>query len=180
MIKPEFSKISLYLNNNHHKIIIPNEGWSFKAKYSLLLSIICNVFVGFALYKLSKGSCIVLFFLPLFALSIGSFLYFLFNLKGQIRIIFDEKTIKVFWKLYQIRYSRWGKSKELYKIVEYNTADKDDLQKFVIGLYFENGDIIKFGNDLFDEERKWLIAELDTINAAFKNKQYTQNEPSHP
>ncbi len=158
-----FSKIRINKFEEGYKIIISNIKWNLYKVYILLFSIFFNYFIWFGITYNVKSFISIFFMLPFFILGLALFVYFLFIKFGQIIIIYNNKIIKVRWKLFNFRYSKWNRSENLVQIIETKLSDETHLPRSVIEFLFKKDIKIKFGSYLIDSERKWLIHKLNEI-----------------
>lgn len=72
-------------------------------------------------------------------------------------------TISVTWMAFGFVRTRKGSTRQLMRIAE-NTAYHRNYQPvYGVGLFFKEGTTITFGAELREEERKWLIGELQEL-----------------
>lgn len=159
MEQPEHSKIVLTKDANHVKISLPPSGWSGTTFAWLLMSVIwIGSFIGFV----SQGAPVIFQIFIVIPAVVSPFV-FLFYLTGKREIAIDHDQITVGWSLFGRGRTKTRKLKGLSEIRKVTMYKKKYERVYGIGLYFKGERRIKFGSNLSDEERNWLMAVLDTI-----------------
>jgi len=72
-------------------------------------------------------------------------------------------TVSVTWMAFGFDRTRKGSTKQLMRIAENSVYQSNYQPVYGIGLFFKDGTTITFGSELREEERKWLIGELQEM-----------------
>ena len=163
MNQPQGSKITYTHDNQHIKFVLPPAGFSGKTFAWLVIALSWTAaFVGF----IYGGAPFIFLFLTFFAMvvSIGVFLFFV---SGTREIIIDANNITVGWKLFGKGRSKTRDRKGLKKVEKvlmYKTKSNNSYTYvYGIGLYFKKGRRLKFGSNLSEEERNWMMRIFESL-----------------
>lgn len=72
-------------------------------------------------------------------------------------------TISVTWMALGFTRTKKGSTRQLMRIAENTVYQRNYQPVYGIGLFFKDGTTITFGSELREEERKWLIGELQEL-----------------
>ncbi len=171
--KPFYSKIQIEDNLGSHTIKMKIADWD-NHKKDLLIIIFSNFFVWFMYYLLilnSKNSkdfalifptIILGFFILITTLSFFNFWY---RVLGQIQINFNTEFVSVKWSCLKLCYTQQKNTIDLTTITEVPIYNG---QKRGVEFCFKKSERIKFGYYLQQEERKWLIGELNELKEKYQ------------
>lgn len=163
--KPLYSNVTIDSNYNSYTITIPPTGWAGPTFFFLLFAGFWNVAVFFAFFN-GVGFKTGLFLIPFVIIGIVTAATFFLYLRGITVIEFNKENISVAWKLFGLKHKRTRNSRDLERITEDVIYNKNYQPVYGIALFFKGDTKLKFGSNLKEEERKWLIGEL----YEFKNK----------
>ncbi|MES2134371.1 MAG: hypothetical protein V4506_18635 [Bacteroidota bacterium] len=175
--KPLYSNITIDSNYNTHKITVPPAGWTGSTFFFLLFAGFWNIGVFFAFFNgldFKTG----LFLVPFVIIGIGTATTFFLFLRGITVIEFNKENISVTWQLFGLKYKRTRNSRDLDRITEDVIYNKNYQPVYGIGLFFRGDTKLKFGSNLKEEERKWLIGELHEFKTKFSMDKGSQRNNS--
>jgi hypothetical protein len=163
--KPHYSNIEFNKRRGKYVLFIPPTGWTSTAFSFLLFSLIWN---GVSWSFLFINESPALFLLPFCVIGILTIGILLFTLNGNTTVRISEANIIVKWSLFGLGYSKTRKTSGLDKITEDVIYSQNYQPVYGVGLYFKQEGKIKFGSNLKEEERKWVIGELYELKDQFK------------
>ncbi|WP_309382681.1 hypothetical protein [Cerasicoccus frondis] len=165
--KPDDSKIQHYREADSMGFIIPRNGLKGAGCFFLVFALFWNSFVWFAVVDLfRKGEYGMLWFLSIFVAA-GLFLiaWVMMTVFAETTIAIDTQEASVIWSIKSLR---WRKSTQLDAITEIDEGELyQQNYKPVYGVCIHHGKKqIKFGSNLSEDERRWMIGELRDFKAS--------------
>lgn len=167
--KPISTNIILNTSYDCINIEIPPKRWSTQTVVFMFASVFVNISL-FILLVNSIEASITLAFIPFLLVAIFISLYTAFLISGKTEIHYNKELISVTWIFIRIKHSKKQASSGLKKITEVALYTTNHQPVYGIGLFFKNGKKIKFGSNLNEDERKWLIGELYELKASYNDE----------
>lgn len=163
--KPYYSKVDVIKKRGETSFVIPSSGWTETNVFFLTIVLMLNVVTWSAFFSQTTPNVIVL---PLFFGAVISLVLFLFMLYGNTTITVNSSQLMVKRSLAGLGYTRTRNTKMLDRITEDVVYSKNYQPVYGVGLYFKDKGKIKFGSNLKEEERKWIIGELYELKTEMK------------
>lgn len=163
--QPHYSKVNVIRGRGETTFVIPSSGWTGTTIFFLVFTTFWNLITWSFVFSQTAP---LLMIIPFCVVGMITFFIFLFMLKGNTTVNVNLNQLTVKWALYGFGYTRTRNTKMLDRITEDVVYSKNYQPVYGVGLYFKDKGKIKFGSNLKEEERKWIIGELYELKTEMK------------
>ena len=173
--KPSTTKIESYIGKDLVSFILPSVGFRGITIFFFIFSLFWNaitytlIIQSFAEKNSSKNLFEYLFFTPFVIVGIIMFLIFIYLWKAVVCVWIDHQDVKISRKLFGKSFDKNHSFSDLELVESVVCYEQNRQPIYGIGLQFSNGKWFKFGSNLKEEEKKWLLYE---IHHFWKNTQH--------
>lgn len=165
--QPGGSAVGHYREADSMGFIIPRNGFRGPTWFFLFFAAFWNAITWVMLGAAFKEGQMetVLFMLIFVAVGLVMLGIFLFMAFGEITVAADTRAITVIWSLKNIRFRRTALLGQIDSIEESSVYTKNYQPVYGVGIK-HGKKWIKFGSNLTEDERRWMIGELRDFRAA--------------
>ncbi len=161
--KPEWSKIESFVTRDEMGLILPPLGFRGVTLFFLMFTTFWNA-ISWTMFIASLNSGELggtLFMIPFLAIGAITFAIFLYLLKGEVAILINRNEVSISRTIFGKSFSKVRSYDDLQGVSMVECYRSNDVPKYGIGLDFKGASDIKFGSTLKEEEKQWILSEVD-------------------
>ncbi|HMP00202.1 MAG TPA: hypothetical protein PKE26_13930 [Kiritimatiellia bacterium] len=160
--RPAYSEIETLRSGESFAIHIPPLGFRSPARFMLFFTLFWNTMAWFMWIMAIRDRELIpiLFMIPFILIGLVTLGIFLFFLRGKTHVLIDDKKMSVIRSLFGFTYRRDVTRSDIAAITHDVVYAQNYQPVYGIGIKRTSGKTIKFGANLTEEERKWLIGEI--------------------
>ena len=160
--KPSWSRIESYVTPDEMGFILPPTGFRGITLFFLIFTVIWNGSVWTAFWAALKSGDMggVFFLMPFIAVGVITLCVFLYLLKVEVAILINRQEVSISRTIFGKSYSKICAYADLEQVLLIESYRQNSVPVFAVGLVFKGGKKIKFGSNLKEDEKQWMLSEV--------------------
>lgn len=160
--KPSWSRIESFVDTDDMGVIFPPLGFRGITLFFLLFTTFWNgiSWVGFisALKAGELGG--ILFLIPFLAIGLITFGIFLYLLKVEVALLINRETVTLSRTIFGKSFTKVRSFSGLCRVERVECYRSNNRPVYGVGLEFTDEKPLKFGSNLKEEEKDWILSEV--------------------